>query len=141
MRPDLLARLRATMRGEIMPEAGVTGVTGVTDVTGYASKSPELRRLRRLRVKNTGLEKDAFSGVTEGVTSPPPDDRLAAPSSLEDRQASVEEIYAQMEAERERRRDWHAQPVEGWRDGRLTIRNIARDETVVVDFRKWRSGR
>jgi hypothetical protein len=62
-------------------------------------------------------------------------------SSLEDRQASVEAIYAQMEAERERRRDWHAQPVEGWRDGRLTIRNIARDETVVVDFRKWRSGR
>jgi hypothetical protein len=46
-----------------------------------------------------------------------------------------------MEAERERRRDWHAQPVEGWRDGRLTIRNIARDETVVVDFKKWRSGR
>jgi hypothetical protein len=55
--------------------------------------------------------------------------------------AAVEAIYAQMEAERERRRDWYAQPVEGWRDGRLTIRNIARDETVVVDFRKWRSGR
>jgi hypothetical protein len=62
-------------------------------------------------------------------------------SSLEERRASVEAIYAQMEVERERRRDWHAQPVEGWRDGRLTIRNIARDETVVVDFRKWRSGR
>jgi hypothetical protein len=46
-----------------------------------------------------------------------------------------------MAAERERSRDWYAQPVDGWRDGRLTIRNIARDETVVVDLRKWRSGR
>lgn len=63
-----------------------------------------------------------------------------APISLEHRRASVEAIYAQMEAERERRRDWHAQPVEGWREGRLTMRNIARDETVVVDLRKWRSG-
>jgi hypothetical protein len=62
-------------------------------------------------------------------------------TTFEDRQASVETIYAQMEAERERRRDWYAQPVEGWRDGRLTMRNIARDETVVIDFRKWRSGR
>jgi hypothetical protein len=66
---------------------------------------------------------------------------IPATASLEDRRASVEAIYAQMEAERERRRDWHAQPVEGWRDGRLTIRNIARDETVDIDFRKWRSGR
>jgi hypothetical protein len=70
-----------------------------------------------------------------------PENEIPATASLEDRRASVEEIYAQMEAERERRRDWYAQPVEGWRDGRLTIRNIARDETVVVDFRKWRSGR
>jgi hypothetical protein len=62
-------------------------------------------------------------------------------NSLDDRRASVEKIYERMEAERERRIDWHAQPVEGWRDGRLTIRNIARDETVVVDLRKWRSGR
>jgi hypothetical protein len=59
----------------------------------------------------------------------------------EDRRASVEKIYARMEAERERRRDWWARPVEGWRDGLLTMRNIARDETVIVDFRKWRSGR
>jgi hypothetical protein len=62
-------------------------------------------------------------------------------TSFEDRRASVEAIYAQMEAERERRRDWWERPVEGWRDGRLTIRNIARDETVIVDFKKWRSGR
>jgi hypothetical protein len=61
--------------------------------------------------------------------------------SFEERSAAVEAIYSQMEAERERRRDWHAQPVEGWREGRLTIRNIVRDETVVIDFRKWRSGR
>ncbi|MGJ0533836.1 hypothetical protein [Methylocystis sp.] len=62
-------------------------------------------------------------------------------NSLEEKRNAVETIYAQMEAERERRRDWHVLPVEGWRDGRLTLRNIARDETVVVDLRKWRSGR
>lgn len=65
----------------------------------------------------------------------------AVKSSLEERRAAVEAIYARMEAERERRRDWYAQPVEGWREGRLTLRNIVRDETVVIDLRKWRSGR
>jgi hypothetical protein len=70
-----------------------------------------------------------------------PENEIPALVSLEERRAAVEAIYAQMDAERERRRDWWAQPVEGWRDGRLTIRNIARDETVVVDLRKWRSGR
>ncbi|WP_292534053.1 hypothetical protein [Methylocystis sp.] len=70
-----------------------------------------------------------------------PSRAIPATVSLEDRRASVEAIYERMAAERLRRRDWHAQPVEGWRDGRLTIRSIARDETVVVDFRKWRSGR
>ncbi|MGJ0503975.1 MAG: hypothetical protein ACR65X_09575 [Methylocystis sp.] len=51
---------------------------------------------------------------------------------LAEARAVVEALYAQMAAERERRRDWYTQPVEGWRDGRLTIRNIARDETVVI---------
>ncbi|WP_292531389.1 hypothetical protein [Methylocystis sp.] len=41
---------------------------------------------------------------------------------------------------RKRRRDWWAQSVDD-PPGRLTIRNIARDETTVVDLRKWRSGR
>lgn len=76
--------------------------------------------------------------VGQSGTGPAP---IPAPVSLEDRRASVEKIYERMAAERERRRDWYAQPVEGWRDGRLTIRNIARDETVVIDLRKWRSGR
>ncbi len=67
--------------------------------------------------------------------------RNPAPVSLEERRAAVEAIYVQMAAERERRIDWHAQPVEDWREGRLTLHNISRDETVVVDFRKWRSGR
>lgn len=62
-------------------------------------------------------------------------------NSFEEKRAAVETIYARMDAERERRRDWYAQPVEGWREGRLTLRNIARDETVVIDLRKWRSGR
>jgi len=70
-----------------------------------------------------------------------PCDGGSVENSFEDRRASVEAIYAQMGAERERRRDWWARPVEGWRDGQLTMRNIARDETVIVDFKKWRSGR
>lgn len=57
-------------------------------------------------------------------------------ASAEDRRAEVEAIYARMEGERQRRRDWHAQPVEGWREGRLTIRNIVRGETTVIDLRR-----
>jgi hypothetical protein len=85
--------------------------------------------------------KTARPQLREGGESWRPCDGGSVETSFEDRRASVEAIYAQMEAERERRRDWWERPVEGWRDGRLTIRNIARDETVVVDFRKWRSGR
>ncbi len=70
----------------------------------------------------------------------PTNDGGAVENSLADRRASVEAIYARMNAERERRRDWWARPVEGWRDSRLTLHNIARDETVVIDFGKWRSG-
>lgn len=61
--------------------------------------------------------------------------------SLDERRAAVAALLDRMEAEGERRRDWHAQPVEGWREGRLTLRNIVRDETVVVDFMKWRARR
>lgn len=82
---------------------------------------------------------EPFEGsCSKGKFQPAP---IQAPASLEDRRASVEATYAQMEAERERRRDWYAQPVEGWRDGRLTLRNIARDETVVIDLWKWKAGR
>lgn len=70
-----------------------------------------------------------------------PENEIPAPVSLENRRGSVEKIYERMAAERERRWRWYAQPVEGWRDGRLTLHNIVRDETVVIDFRKWRSGR
>lgn len=70
-----------------------------------------------------------------------PGNEIPAPVSLDDRRASVEAIYEHMAAERERRRGWYAQPVEGSREGRLTLHNIARDETVVIDLRKWRSGR
>ncbi|WP_292530583.1 hypothetical protein [Methylocystis sp.] len=70
-----------------------------------------------------------------------PEIEIPAPISLEDRRASVEKIYERMAAERERRWRWWEQPVEGWREGTLTLRNIARDETVVVDFNKWKAGR
>ncbi|MFO1102479.1 MAG: hypothetical protein U1E20_06220 [Methylocystis sp.] len=56
-----------------------------------------------------------------------------------DPSTSVARLFEEMAAEYARRRDWWKQPVEGWRAGRLTIRNIVRDETVVVDFQKWRA--
>lgn len=59
---------------------------------------------------------------------------------LEDCRISVEAIYARMDADRERRRDWWTQPVDD-ASGKLTLRNIARDETVVIDLRKGKAGR
>jgi hypothetical protein len=59
----------------------------------------------------------------------PSDD--AGEAQLAEARAGVEEIYAQMEVERERRAQWWRAPVEGWPD--LTvIRNIVRDETVEI---------
>jgi hypothetical protein len=57
---------------------------------------------------------------------------------IADARASVDRLLEAMGAENERRRNWHSQPVEGWRDGRLTIRSVIDGETTVVNFRKPR---
>jgi hypothetical protein len=101
-----------------------------------SSRPAELAELAEIRPGNRQI-----SATSATSARGEPENEIPAPVSLGERRASVEKIYEGMAAERERRRDWYAQPVEGWRDGRLTMRNIARDETVVVDFRKWRSGR
>jgi hypothetical protein len=70
MRADLAARLRRTMRGEVVAETGVTGVAGVAERTGLRPKPPELRQLRRLRLKNASEGRNAKEGVSSPVTAP-----------------------------------------------------------------------
>ena len=70
MRADLPARLRRTMRGEVVAETGVAGVAGVAERTGLRPKPPELRQLRRLRLKNASEGKSAKEGVSSPVTAP-----------------------------------------------------------------------
>jgi len=77
MRADLAARLRRTMRGEVVAETGVTGVAGVTERTGSRPKPPELRQLRRLRLENASEGRSAKKGVSSPVTAPLADDFVA----------------------------------------------------------------
>jgi hypothetical protein len=63
----------------------------------------------------------------------------AAPApvaSLEERRASVKRLLDAMGAENERRGQWWAKPVEGWRDGRLELRSAVTGETTVIRFPK-----
>jgi hypothetical protein len=57
------------------------------------------------------------------------------PDLMERMRARRDEIIAILRAENEPKLDWWNQPVEGWREGRLVIRNIARDEITVINLR------
>ena len=46
----------------------------------------------------------------------------------------VPRLLDAMAAENERRRDWHTQPVEGWREGRLELRSAATGEATIIHF-------
>jgi len=59
---------------------------------------------------------------------------LATPS-LEERRASVERQLAEMAESNERSRYWWTRPPEGWRDGRLEIRSLT-GESTIIRFRK-----
>jgi hypothetical protein len=62
--------------------------------------------------------------------------RGAVPPDLVARmRARRDEIIAILRAENEPKLDWWNQPVEGWREGRLVIRIIARDEIAVINLR------
>jgi len=71
MRPDLLASLRAIMRGDLAPKTAVTPETPVTGLIGYRSNPLELQALQRLQVKNRSLGKVKISAVTSPVPPPP----------------------------------------------------------------------
>lgn len=53
------------------------------------------------------------------------------PQTLAEARAGVEAIFKKMAEERERRANWWTQPDEDRAD-RLVMRNIIRDETVVI---------
>jgi hypothetical protein len=56
--------------------------------------------------------------------------------SPDDARASVDCLLANMAAELERRRGWYAQPVEGWREGRLEIRSVLTGETATIRLKR-----
>jgi hypothetical protein len=62
-------------------------------------------------------------------------------ASLEDRRAAVERMRDDMAREHEKRRDWHKQPVDGWREGRLEIHSVVTGETTVIRFPKPKGDR
>jgi hypothetical protein len=139
MRADLAARLRRTMRGEIIAENGVTGVSGVTATPALRRKPQQLRRLRPLRLENSNGEKSAREGVTSPVTAPPAPDFDA----IEERAAMaadrVPACYLDAWAGLQCQRASFA-PVEAWRraidDGGLFLDTWGADAATM----RWTAG-
>jgi hypothetical protein len=63
--------------------------------------------------------------------APPPSATVST-----DTRASVDRLIADMAAETERRRDWHKQPLQDWRAGRLEIRSALTGEATIIWLRK-----
>jgi hypothetical protein len=55
------------------------------------------------------------------------------------RRAEVARRLDAMAAENARRRDWHTKPVEGWREGRLTVRSVVTGEETIVYLPRGRT--
>jgi hypothetical protein len=77
MQAELLAELRAVMRGALSVKSPVTPATPVTDVTGYRPKPLELQALQRLQVRRGSEGKSDLSPVTAPVPAPPEADESA----------------------------------------------------------------
>lgn len=116
--------------------------------------SPE-RVLRVLRVPPGAVSKnffrhdesagegfEGFEGSSTGAfaktfhPAAPASDPPAA--SLEERRAAVARLLDAMRAENERRRDWWREPVEGWSEGKLTLRSAVTGETMAIKLPKRR---
>jgi hypothetical protein len=68
----------------------------------------------------------------------PPAAPELTPTQFAAARAGVEALLAGMSAENERRRDWFTQPVEGWREKRLTIRSVD-GETAIIQLARQNS--
>lgn len=63
------------------------------------------------------------------VPTPAPDPPAA---SFDSRRAAVARLLDAMALENEARRDWHTRPVDGWKDGRMELRNIVRGDSATI---------
>ena len=93
MRAELLASLRAAMRGETAAKRAVTPETPVTGPNGYRSKPLELQALHRLQVKNRNSGKAVFSPVTSPVALVPEPEQVAILERAQLCAGSVPAIY------------------------------------------------
>jgi hypothetical protein len=93
---------------------------------------PELlASLRTHKAEIVALLRKGMCAAPAEPVSPRPEG-----SSADDARASVERLLDAMAAENERRRDWWRKPIEGWSEGRLTIRSIVTGESTVIRFPK-----
>jgi hypothetical protein len=77
--------------------------------------------------QEAGSEQPSLPSGCEPPRSPSP-----FVASAEDARVSVERLLGAMAAENERRRGWWREPVDGWSEGRLTIRSIDTGEATVI---------
>jgi ribonuclease HI len=73
----------------------------------------------------------AVLALLAAEAAPPPSATVS-----DDARASVALIIADMAAENERRRNWHKQPLDDWRAGRLEIRSVLTGETTIIRLHK-----
>jgi hypothetical protein len=99
--------------------------------------SPNETSARRVR-ETSALVSDSQPAVRPSLPSQTfvaPAAPELTPTQFAAARAAVDLLLASMSTETERRRDWYAQPVEGWREGRLTIHSID-GETTAIELSK-----
>lgn len=88
------------------------------------------------RVSKFDVEAKAFDGRLSTASALPP-----VVASLEQRRAAVDRLLAGMAADYAARREWWHAPVDGWREGRLTIHDNETGRDSVILLRKPNKGR
>lgn len=135
---NYLARLKAIVSEKRLPREPSKGskvLTAGISEPSKPSKAPfePFEGDMGGRVLKFEMEAEAPVKSRSAASEPP-----SPAASIENHGADVVRMLDGMAAENEGRRDWHAQPVEGWRDGRLELRNIVRGETNVIRLRPKR---
>lgn len=69
-----------------------------------------------------------------GVAAGHVENRNCERGSSERARANVVRLLDAMAAENDRRRDWHTQPVDGWREDRLELRSAETGEATIIYF-------
>jgi hypothetical protein len=117
----------------------VSGVLGVSDPSAF-EKFSELADARPRGFGGFGGKpKGAFSEIFSAPLPAPEPITRPPVVEAETPEAAVARRLDAMAAENERRREWHAKPVEGWREGRLVMRSVMTGEEVTIDLRTGRT--